>query len=444
MTFRKVLFWVHLAAGIISGLSIGIMCFTGTVLAFEKELIAWAERGARRVEVPAGASRLTIEQMQARLREAQPEARPMSIVFQNDPAAAVAFSSGRSGGFYVNPYTGDVRQPASAAMSGFMHTMTDLHRYLGFHGEEGRPRGKLINGVCNLAFCVLAVTGLYLWMPRSWSWRAVRPVIWFRQNATARARDFNWHNAIGFWTAPILIVLTLTAVPISFQWGGRLINTLTGTPPSAAPAGGGRLGPPAIAVPAPAPGTPSLSLDALLTAAQKQVPVWQTITLRTGNPAGPGAPGGRGGRGGPGSSGAPGGPSRGGPAGEARPANPATLSATSSGPVATTFSIRESGTWPRTATTTLSLNPFTGDVVQRTGYADLAAAQQVRSWTRFLHTGEALGKVGQFIAGLASLGGVFLVYTGFALSWRRFFGKGPSANASTVASPEREPAIAGK
>ena len=39
---------------------------------------------------------------------------------------------------------------------------------------------------------------------------------------------------------------------------------------------------------------------------------------------------------------------------------------------------------------------------------------------RFAHTGEVLGLPGQFVAGLVSLGGVILVYTGFALSYRRF------------------------
>jgi uncharacterized iron-regulated membrane protein len=39
---------------------------------------------------------------------------------------------------------------------------------------------------------------------------------------------------------------------------------------------------------------------------------------------------------------------------------------------------------------------------------------------RYLHTGEAFGVPGQLIAGLASVGGVLLVYTGYALAWRRF------------------------
>jgi uncharacterized iron-regulated membrane protein len=99
-----------------------------------------------------------------------------------------------------------------------------------------------------------------------------------------------------------------------------------------------------------------------------------------------------------------------------------------------TIIVRESGSWPRTATTTLTLNPFTGETLARNGYADLTAARQIRSWTRFLHTGQALGWPGQLVAGLACLGGCFLVYTGFALSWRRFFGrKKPAASTPAVA-----------
>lgn len=415
MTVRKVLFWIHLVAGLISGLAIGIMCFTGTMLAFEKEITAWSERDARRVFAPApDAPRLSLDELQRKLRETQPDARPASIVLQNDPAAAVAFSTGRSGGFYVNPYTGEVRQPQSKAVGEFMHHMVDWHRYLNFHGEQTRPVGKVINGVCNLAFCLLALTGLYLWMPRSWSWRSLRPVVCFTQNSSAKARDFNWHNTIGFWTAPILIVLTLTAVPISFSWGGRLIYVLTGTeapapgtPPNATPA---------VEVPPAPAGAKPLSQSALFAAAQKHVPDWKTITLRTSAPTARGS---------------------------SRPSSQISNSQISnsppSAPQPATFLVRHAASWPRTATTTLALNPYTGELLRRTGYAELNAAQKVRSWTRFLHTGEAVGPVGQFIAGLACLGGLFLVYTGVALSWRRFFGK--RASRVTAETATAEPAL---
>lgn len=458
MRFRPCLFWLHLAAGLIAGLSIGIMCFTGTVLAFEKELVAWSERDARRIDPPAaGSPRLTLEQMQARLRAAHPDARPSAITLQNDPRAAVAFPTGRTGAYYVNPYTGEVRQAATGAMRDFMRLMTDWHRTLALGGDQ-RATGKFINGVCNLAFCLLAITGLYLWLPRSWSWRALRPIVWFRRSESGKARDFNWHNAIGLWTAPLLIMLTLTAVPISFRWGGSLINTLTSTPASAAGTGGeGRGGGPgggpfgsgpAVVVPTPPAGATPLGPDALLSFVQEAVPTWHTITLRLAG-AGPDGRGGPGGR--DASAGSlpslresePGQPEARGARTPRPPQGPSADTprvtenrSTATGLQAVTFTVRSSTSWPRTATSTFAVDPFTGTILRRAGYAEMNTAQQVRSWTRFLHTGEALGWVGQFIAGLASLGGCFLVYTGFALSWRRFFS--PRA-ASRVVSLERVP-----
>ena len=81
-------------------------------------------------------------------------------------------------------------------------------------------------------------------------------------------------------------------------------------------------------------------------------------------------------------------------------------------------------------------NPFTGEVLRRETHADLSTARQIRTWTRFLHTGEALGFWGQLVAGLACVGGCVLVYTGFALSWRRFFPGRKSPPTSAPASAQ--------
>ncbi len=429
-TFRQVLFWLHLVAGLIAGIAIGIMCFTGTVLAFEHEIVEWAERDARRVIVPAdGAPRLSLAELQQHLRTAKPDLRNPAVTLRNDPAAAVTFASGRDDGFYADPYTGEIRQPASTRMHDFMHVMVDWHRYLALSGDN-RPHGKLINGICNLAFFGLAVTGLYLWWPRSLSWRGIKAIAVINFKAAGKARDFNWHNAIGLWCAPILIVLTLTAVPISFRWGGNLIVKLAGEEIPAQQGPGAAPVTPSVEIKHPSPDARPLPYDTIVARVQQDFPKWESISLRSGGPqrgrAGGAQPGaqttaptqrpeaaaqprregeGRGGAGG----------------GERQ------------GPQPLTVTIRESGSWPRTATTTLTLNPFTGETLAKTGYADLPKSRQIRSWTRFLHTGQALGWWGQLIAGLACLGGCFLVYTGFALSWRRFFGKKqaatPSANA---------------
>ena len=52
-------------------------------------------------------------------------------------------------------------------------------------------------------------------------------------------------------------------------------------------------------------------------------------------------------------------------------------------------------------------------------FSDRTPAQQTRVIIRFLHTGEVLGWFGQTLAGLSSIAACFLVYTGFALAYRR-------------------------
>lgn len=428
-TLRRVLFWLHLAAGVVAGVSIAVMSATGVVLAFEEEIVAWAERDARRVAAPPGATaaRLPLDELKKLVTAAQPELRAPAITLRRDASAAVLFAAGREGGVYANPYTGEVRQPRSTRMRDFMGAMLRWHRFLGFDGER-RPLGKLINGACNLAFLFLSVSGIYLWWPRSWSWRGLRAVALLNWNLAGRSRDFNWHNSIGLWCAPVLIVLTATAVPISFRWGGNLVYQLAGEKP---PAQGGpaAANPSPLAIAAPADGARPIGYEAVVSRVAAEFPSWTRVTVRSGGsgPRGQRAP-------------RSGGGNEIGRAGDREAADgPGTAP-----PLVAV--VREAGGWPRTASTTLTFDPFTGEVLHREAFADLSRGRQLRSWTRFLHTGQALGWGGQLAAGLASLGACFLVYTGLALTWRRFFGartRRPAAGRSATETPPPEERQAG-
>ena len=68
----------------------------------------------------------------------------------------------------------------------------------------------------------------------------------------------------------------------------------------------------------------------------------------------------------------------------------------------------------------LTMNRSTAEVLKWEPYAAASTGRKLRVWVRGLHTGEALGFIGQTVAGLASLGGCFLVWTGMAMAWRRF------------------------
>jgi uncharacterized iron-regulated membrane protein len=68
---------------------------------------------------------------------------------------------------------------------------------------------------------------------------------------------------------------------------------------------------------------------------------------------------------------------------------------------------------------TLSFDRASGAVLSYETFADQSLGRRLRSVLRFAHTGEVLGITGQTIAGLASAGGAFLVWTGIALALRR-------------------------
>jgi uncharacterized iron-regulated membrane protein len=323
----------------------------------------------------------------------QTDAVPVSLTLDRDPSAsaAVAFE-GRT--VYVDPYTGSVLGEGSARAQAFFRTMVAWHRYIGMTGEQ-RPTARSITGASNLAFLALAVSGIYLWWPRTWSAQHTRPILAFRRAATGRARDFNWHNVIGFWCAPLIIVMTVTASVISYPWATNLLYRAMGsTPPSSergpAPAAprpdgagqpgpgsrAGRTGPPNREARAErAPVLAAGDIDRAWSRAETLMPAWRVMTVRMPNRA----------------------------------------------EMPVSFTISDMRSWNAFARSTLTVDAATGDVRQWQPYDGNNLGQKARGWFRFAHTGELGGLIGQILAGIGCAGGVVLVWTGLSLALRRLF-----------------------
>jgi uncharacterized iron-regulated membrane protein len=420
MKLRTLLFWTHLTAGLVAGIVILIMSVTGTLLTFQQSVLKVIERSQRFVEPPATMARLDVDTLLARVRQAVPDAEPTTVTLDSDPRVSAAVALGQRGTVFVNPYTGDVLGSGSARARAFYRSVTSWHRYLSVEGEH-RATARAATGACNAAFLVLAITGFYLWWPRQWTWRHVSAVTLFRSGLKAKARDFNWHNVIGFWCAPILVVLTASGMVISYTWASNLVYTVTGSPRPAVAAGrgggpggeaggrgGGRggganrgeagrgdAGRGAQAVQERAPRAPDVdagpraTIESLVARAERQVPTWRTMIIR--------------------------------------------LPPRAAGPVAFSMSDREY--WNSYARSTLTLDGRTGADVRWEPYAATSRGQKARGWLRFAHTGELGGLAGEALAGAASAGGAFLVYTGVALALRRLAAWRARRRA---ASPERE------
>ncbi|HEY1171536.1 MAG TPA: PepSY-associated TM helix domain-containing protein [Verrucomicrobiae bacterium] len=533
--FRKALFWVHLVIGLVAGGVIAITVFTGASMAFEKQVIAWVERDVRKVKPPtADAPRLTLDELGKKLREAQPEARPASIVVSADPTEPVIYSMGRTNTVYLNPYTGEIQQPGAKKTREFFALMLRWHRWLGVNtppgqgpggsggmgtnavasaqggsntvataatastnavaaapaGGPGGPAGEprpmsaremagTVVGISTIIFVLLSITGIYLWWPRHWSWKSLKAVSVVSFKLKGKPRDWNWHNAMGLWSAPVIVIMGFTGIVMAFHDVGDWIYKRPEGDAAKA------LIP---TVPTPAPGTRPANHDVLLAAAQKEVPGWETITLRLSNPR---QRGGGGGMQRP-QGGAPGAAVAGTtveanstnavvasaeerPRGEGKReggrrkreggnaevaqnaegstnAAPAVAAATAStggearegrgerggerakgmggegrggaggmaaaAPQPINMTVKTEAWMPLPYQ--LQLDPFTGDVLRKESLSDYGVRRGFRTLNRTLHTGEAFGLPGQAIALFACIGGMVLVYTGFALSFRRF------------------------
>lgn len=197
-SFRKVIFWIHLTCGLLAGVVIFVMSVTGALLSFERNIIEFSERDVRYVAADQNASKLTPHEIIQRVRSARPEVKPSAMSIENVPNAAWLFNLGRDGHLFVDPYTGEIAGEGNRTVRGFFTEMRNWHRYVAMAGDQ-RPIGKAITGACNLLFLFLAISGVYIWMPRNLNWRAIKPVVWFRRGLSGKARNFNWHNVIGFW-----------------------------------------------------------------------------------------------------------------------------------------------------------------------------------------------------------------------------------------------------
>jgi uncharacterized iron-regulated membrane protein/flavodoxin len=384
---HNIIFWSHLLAGVIAGVVIFIMSATGVILMYEHQLVEYAERDMREVVPNDGAQRMSLDKLVANAHAQNPDARPTGVVLRNEPTASVAVGFGRAGATYVNPFTGAVLGKGSKLHDWF-HDVIAWHRWLGMEGE-GRATGRAINGACNLAFLWLAVTGVYLWWPRTWDWRGLKTSLLFNPRLSGKARDWNWHNVIGFWSSSVLVVLTVSAAVMSYPWANDLLYTLTGSEPPPRSQGTVEAGPATrrSVREEPQARRPGASFDILLARAQQQMPDWATIMIR--------------------------------------------LPARADAPVI--VSIQEAQPPHPFARSQLTLDRATGEVLKWEPYSSSSPGRKLRTYFRGLHTGEALGFIGQTIAGLASLGACFLVWTGFAMAWRRFrYRKRDAEDATTT------------
>jgi uncharacterized iron-regulated membrane protein len=386
MTFRKIFFWLHLFCGVIAGIVVLIMSVTGVALMYQKQVTVWADKNAYSIQPATGAIPLSVEKLVEKYCDTRPGIVPTGLSVSSDAAMPASITTAPNNSSYINPYTGEVLGSGSQSVRTFFKVMTDWHRWLALSGEN-RKIGKAVTGACNVAFLFLAVSGLYLWWPNKWTSGIFRAVAWFRAGLSGKRRDTNWHNVFGFWCMVPLILIIISAVVISYPWASKLVYRLAGSqmaPPPGPP--GSQRGMPLSgrasrgAMPGGSPGRQQAplqleGLDKMLGSVQKQAGDWKTISFQ--------------------------------------------LPTAANKTVA--FSIDAGLGGQPQLRSTVAVDKTSGEIIRSEQFKDMDPGLRARLWMRFIHTGEYYGFAGQTIAGIASAAGAILVWTGLALTFRRYF-----------------------
>lgn len=103
---------------------------------------------------------------------------------------------------FINPYNGEI-SGKRIYQSSFIKIVTELHINLMLSFP-----GKIIVGLSTLVLLILTITGLRLWIPSKW--KQLRAVLTVKFGSGWKRQNYDWHNTIGFYTAPFVIVLCLT------------------------------------------------------------------------------------------------------------------------------------------------------------------------------------------------------------------------------------------
>lgn len=244
--FRRVFYELHLWLGVLSGIIVVLVCLSGTILVFQEEAAYLAEPQRYRVAAEEGQNAIEVDELIAKVEAAKPGKKVASITVPENSKRTVTMNlaaskppqsehgergaRGRNGGgrgargqdqVQVNPYTGEIVGEGPSPVAPFFQSMMKLHRWFWFSGEW-QIVGKMIVGWATVIFVVLCLSGLVLWLPKTWT--AFKRRSSWKNGFRIRFKKGLWpflydlHNTVGFYLLVPAVILALTGLCWSFQW----------------------------------------------------------------------------------------------------------------------------------------------------------------------------------------------------------------------------------
>ena len=210
---KKALRKIHLWLSVPTGIIITLVCFSGAMLVFEKEITEAIKPELYFVKEAKGEP-IPMQQLMEKVEETLPDSVSISgvTVFADSTRTyQVSLTKPRRASIYVNQYTGEVTGRSERLP--FFDTMFHLHRWL-LGSSSGV--GKLLTGICTLVLVFILITGILMWLTNR-----NKPLKASLAIHVTKGWGRFWHDlhvAGGIYTTIFLLAMALTGLTWSFSW----------------------------------------------------------------------------------------------------------------------------------------------------------------------------------------------------------------------------------
>ncbi|UZR96575.1 PepSY-associated TM helix domain-containing protein [Chondrinema litorale] len=199
----------HVWLGLIAGSIIFIVSITGTILVYRDEIDM--ALNPEIFEIDKGKEHLSFQKIVSQLKTDHPGWEPI-FIFKSESGPNYPYrlilGDDKEKQIYVNPFNGEVTG-ARIHDSHFIGLVTEIHRTLLIPVV-----GRYIVGISALILVILTISGLRLWIPKQWKHLKSRHTI--KRKASLKRQNYDLHQVLGFYFAPMVTLIALTGVVITF------------------------------------------------------------------------------------------------------------------------------------------------------------------------------------------------------------------------------------
>lgn len=355
LTGKKISGKLHLWLGLASGLVVVIVSLTGCLYVFEEEIRNATQKEARFVTPIPNAPFITLAQVEQTVKASFPTDSIKQIRTYSAPDKAWQVQLEHYKMLAINPYNGSIVKQYSK--KDWLATVEDMHKNL-LLGEVG----KWIVRVNVLIFLVLLISGIVLWWPGNKARR--KQAFKVKWDASGKRINYDFHNVFGFYSSVFLLLIVLTGMYMSFDWMKQATYFATGSKYEGKPK--------AALVQPSSKATGGIAAATAYQAASNQFAGAYETHINYPKYA--------------------------------------------NEPLKIKLHYA-SGTYKKV--NDLQYNPYTGELLHASLYANYSAGDKVKHSNRDLHTGAFFGLPGKILAFLFSLVAASMPITGFAIWWIR-------------------------